>query len=145
MSLRRVLKVEEALGYLAQAADVGIGEKNWLIMLLDYLQLAGMIAIENGEVRAIKSSGQQSAYEQTEAQSADVETQQAPPSTPPPTRFRAQRDTDTALHFQARGVRVEVEYDEEEIANWSESRIIGFFAGIAQAVSQATRNSTMVE
>jgi hypothetical protein len=125
------LTEEESITVLAEAATAGPEYRGSLALLLDYLEAAGMIQRDNGNVRRAKRS--------TQAELATAEP--SPPEKPEEKREatgpRASA-VSTAFVQPTLGVvnfHVDVKIDMAEFAGWSAERITAFFSGIAQVLS----------
>lgn len=126
------LQEADAVQELALAASAGPSYKGQIDTLLDYMQAAGIVARENGQVRLTRSVGAQS--------------QNAPISAAEPESNEGRHQSDGGRHaplatsfvHSAAGVvqfNISVKVDMAEFAAWQPDRISAFFAGVAQVLA----------
>lgn len=129
----RPLPAEEAVHDLAEAATAGKQYQGQLELLLEYLQIAGVIQRENGAIKLLQVSTDQQRQEPAQqssaaAPSADTREQTAHRHSSVATSFA--NPTAGLVQFQ-----ISVKVDMQEMANWRPDRIQAFFAGIAQVLA----------
>jgi hypothetical protein len=116
----------EAIAALAEAASAGLGYKNQLRVLLDYLESAGLIRRDGGRVHLIRE-GAVATEAPKESPAVAIEPQ--PTKSPAVTTAFAQPMEGT-VQFH-----VSVRVDIAEFAGWQADRIAAFFNGIAQVLA----------
>lgn len=125
------LTEDQVVTLLAEKPTAGPAYKSQLRMILDYLEAAGMIKRENGQVAALKATltpvSVASPAKATEPEALESVGTPALPRTNVVTNF-AQREG--AVNFD-----ISVRVDMSEFAGWEPSRIAAFFQGIAQVIS----------
>jgi hypothetical protein len=128
------LSLDEAIGDLGTAAAAGADSKPNLLVLLDFMEIAGLITKENGQVRAGSalvpaSRPEVRATPPADATPADV--RETPPHRDQPARL--------ATSFtQQEGViqfHISVKVNMAEFAGWEPGRITAFFGGIAAVLA----------
>jgi hypothetical protein len=125
----------EAVADLAEAAAAKPVYRPNLLILLDFLEAAGLIIQENGQVRL----GTGTVSQRTEAAADDNSTE--PTSSEAASRDQVKRETAPRLSTtfsQQEGVvqfHIGVKVNMSEFAGWSPDRITSFFAGIAQVLA----------
>ena len=128
--------VGDAIARLSESASAGKEYADQLNTLLQYMQAAGIITIENGFIRAMTPG--------TIRPSVTVENTASPaPSMPTGTDVRDQQPVrfspvSTAFSKPTEGIinfHVSFRVDMQEMSGWSADRIAAFFSGIAQVLS----------
>jgi hypothetical protein len=128
----RPMRVDEALTVLAEEAQAPPKYRPQLKTLLEYLEVAGLITSENGDIRLMK----------TASTPADKPGEDGAPPKPSEGRDREnpapRSSTPYSLSQPTNGVvqfHVSVKVDMTEFAGWDAERISAFFAGIAQVLA----------
>jgi hypothetical protein len=118
---------EAALAKLSEAAQAGPIYRGQLRILLDYLQVAGLIDREGGQIMLPRNG---SAPAQTPPGSAGVASRPMEPDLKGSAATVFSRTTEGAVHFN-----VSVKVDMKELEGWKPERIAAFFNGIAQVLA----------
>lgn len=129
----RCLEESEALSDLANKVNATPEYKQNLRLLLDYMEIAGLIQREGSQIKAVKPTHQNinAAPPQEKAAPANIPD---PPREPHPPR----PVVSTSFTQPTQGVvqfHVSVKVDMSEFAGWSPERIAAFFGGIAQVLA----------
>jgi hypothetical protein len=122
----RSMEEREAIRVLAEACGATPEYESQLSLVLAFLEAAGMIEREGGQVRAIKSVGP--AIEPAVPAVALPEVL-APPTRGLETTF-VRPTTGDGVHFN-----LSIDVDMKEMATWAPDRIAAFFAGFAQVLA----------
>ena len=129
----RAIAEDEAIQDLATAATAGPSYRGQIQILLEYMQAAGLVTLENGQVRLQQGqSGQPPSEAQRQEPAAPAshaaDRDPAPRHSPVATSFA--NPTAGVVQFQ-----VSVKVDMAEFAGWDPQRISSFFSGIAQVLA----------
>jgi hypothetical protein len=126
------LSQNEAIADLATAAQAGMAYRANLLVLLDFIEAAGLINQEGGQVRAASpGSVPRPEVASSDQQNGAAEIREAPAireSSPRLTTGFSQQEGLVQFH-------VSVKVNMSEFAGWHPDRISSFFAGIAQVLA----------
>jgi hypothetical protein len=121
------MSLDEAIGDLGTAAAAGSDSKPNLLVLLDFVEAAGLIIRENGQVRTGGSP------------TPTVRNEDAPPAEAREQQPQREHPARLATSFtQQEGViqfHISVKVNMAEFAGWEKERITAFFGGIAQVLA----------
>jgi hypothetical protein len=128
------LSEEQVITVLAEKSKAGPSYKPQLKMVLEFLDAAGMIKRENGQVTALKGAQQTTALLAPAAAPAKSAEHAESPSVSP-LKQRASVGTNFAQREGVISFDISVRVDMSEFVGWEPARIAAFFAGVAQVIS----------
>ena len=120
----RPMDEREAIQVLAEACGATPDVESQLSLILSFLEVAGMIGREGGQVRAVRPTGPAAS-----APAAPPPEVAASPTRGIETTF-ARPSTGDGVHFN-----VTIDVDMKEMGTWTPDRITAFFAGFAQVLA----------
>jgi hypothetical protein len=132
----RPLSEDEAIEVLAAACSAGPDVKPQLRMLIDYLDTAGLVRRENGQLQPIVDHRPPDP-QAPEPEPPVAEAARRPPAAPQPVQASAASSPGKI------SLNVNVSVDMAELSTWSADRITAFFAGVAKVL--AAQNNTAVK
>lgn len=124
----RAMPEDEAIEILASACNAGPEAKLSLKILIDYLEVAGLVRRENGSLSAQMQQVERAPI--VEPPPAPVEPAPVSSDSRPAPKNMAEATKGGAISFQ-----INVNVDMAEIASWPADRITAFFSGVAQVIA----------
>jgi len=121
----RSMTEDDAVANLAEAASAGPEYKSQLRLLLDYMQVAGLIVRDGNQVKLLKT-GSLPIEKPLEEVTSEVKERQQKITMP----SIVASPTEGSVQFH-----VSVKVDMKEFAGWEADRITAFFSGIAQVLA----------
>jgi hypothetical protein len=121
----------EVITELGEAASVGPGARPQLRLVLDYMETAGLIVRENGQVRLARTADQESSEDKERPMPSVNGRGGHPQDERPPTvstAFAKAREGSVQFSFN-------IDVDMKEMGTWAPERIAAFFAGIAAVLA----------
>lgn len=129
----RTLRSDEALRILAEVSSADKDYTAQLLMLLAFLEVTGIVTVENGDIRLKRDGGESEIVIPPIGVSKPAPTADQVAEIP----FRNIQQPSASSGISAGGINFEIKVNVNmaEISGWSADRITAFFSGVAQVLA----------